>query len=425
MDVLLINAIAYSCVFLYSIFKYRRINIYNSTLLAFTVVAILGYITTKMGIQLVDSVNFGEHTSVVPYICLFISVLFIISPLKKLNNLNMSFDEIDCKPFHKFIYFSMVVYVLVTIVMIYKIYLVMQQGFAEAYLSRRLDGEELVQFDNFFLNFAVTKGITYVNATFAISTIYLFNNLLKKKNILWSVIGLLLCFLPNILSSLSAGSKGMLFFNAFDIIFFYLLFESYLPRVIKKTFVLGGFGIAFLLITYAVNIQNDRNEAANSEKMASEVMMRYLGESMPNLGDLYVDVKQHPYGKRFFPLFTGGYLADTAEEYSDYWAKYTHARIDNFKTIWGDAFVEFGFIGSFVFLFIIVYLYRKYVFSHCNNIYIYPLIYYYYNKVCIYGIFNVCFVDMRSLQVTLYAILLSIFLYKITKNKAIGQYKLQ
>lgn len=230
-----------------------------------------------------------------------------------------------------------------------------------------------------------------------------------------------MCFIPSILSSLCAGSKGMLFFNAFDIIFFYLIFEKNLSVKTKRIFVGVGFGVAFALITYAIAIQNDRLSTSNSDKVASEVMMRYLGECMPNLGDLYVDTKVHPYGKRFFPYIFDGKIFNTAEQRNTYWANYTHARIDNFKTIWGDAYVEFGILGAFVFLFLVFFLYKKYVFSRNKHLYVFPLIYIYYNKVCIYGIFDVCFVDARSLQVTLYAILLSFFLYKIQKNKNVAQ----
>lgn len=70
MDILLINAISYTIVFLYFLYKYKRLNVFNAVLLAFAVIAIFGYITTKMGIQLVGSVHFGEKTSIIPYICL-------------------------------------------------------------------------------------------------------------------------------------------------------------------------------------------------------------------------------------------------------------------------------------------------------------------------------------------------------------------
>ena len=416
MDVLLVNAIAYVLLFLYTIYKYRRINLYNSILFAFVVISVMGYITTKMGIQIVGSVNFGYKASPIPYLFQFVAVLLIVSPFKKCITPQANFSVFKSKNLIKLFYFSSVIFVIVILVKLYEFELVLQQGLAEAYVARHSEGTRLIEFSNPVLTFFSTKGMSYVETVFPIMVYYyVYRIKFRIGSLLYNILLLLMCFIPEILDSLTTGSKGMLFFNAFDLVFFYLFFEHILPSKVKRSFILIGSLVFSFLIFYAVAIQESRNDYDKSKKLASEVILRYLGESMPNLGDLYEDTKVHPYGKRFFPVFTGGKTFSSAEEKAEYWEKVTKARVLNFKTIWGDSFIEFGIVGSFIFLFIVVGIYKKFVFSNIQHFYIFPLIYYYYHKVCIYGIFGVAFVDMRSLQVTLYAVLLCWYLKTLTK----------
>lgn len=424
-DVLLLNAIAYILLFLYSFYRYRSVNIYNSVILAYTIISILGYITTKMGIQLVGSVNFGLSASPIPYICQFIAVLLIVSPLKKISPESVDFKIFRIESLRLFLKFSMFVLLVVIFVKLYEFFLVLQQGLAEAYVAIHEEGGKLIEFSNPILAFLSTKGMTYVDAIFPLLVYYYFSKLREGKGkTVSSYFYLGICFTPEVLNSLVTGSKGMLFFNAFDMIFFYLYFKRSISEGARKLLIFCGFFVAAVLIFYAFAIQNSRNDYDKSTKMASEVMMRYLGESMPNLGDLYHDTREHPYGKRLFPTFTGGKTFTNAEERARYWEMKTNARVLNFMTIWGDSYIEFGIIGSFVFLFVVVFLYKRYVFRYGGKFYIFPLVYYYYHKVCIYGIFGVAFVDIRSLQVTLYAILLCIFLYIITTNSELKKNKI-
>ena len=102
--------------------------------------------------------------------------------MKTLDNFSVPYSEMNSVYFKRFVNISVLVYLLVNITMLAKVYLVLQQGLAEAYLSRRLDGEELVKFDNAILDFFATKGMTYVTATFPVIVIYFFYNIIRKKN---------------------------------------------------------------------------------------------------------------------------------------------------------------------------------------------------------------------------------------------------
>ena len=107
MDVLLINAIAYTLLFSYTLHKYKRLNVYNIVILFNTIVAILGYVTTKQGIQLVGSSNFGEHAPLIPYICLFVSILLITSPLKQVSSDKIDINILDNSIFNSSIFFAL------------------------------------------------------------------------------------------------------------------------------------------------------------------------------------------------------------------------------------------------------------------------------------------------------------------------------
>ena len=83
--------------------------------------------------------------------------------------------------------------------------------------------------------------------------------------------------------------------------------------------------------------------------------MHYFGESYPNLGLRVWPVENinHPYGERLFPSL--GLWGDSdnrsffdAADRSYYWVSVTNAPVVNFKTMFGDLYVEFGIIWPFV-----------------------------------------------------------------------------
>ena len=123
----------------------------------------------------------------------------------------------------------------------------------------------------------------------------------------------------------------------------------------------------------------------------TESILHYFGESFPNLGARVwtLDDINHPYGSRKFPniyeIFSGAEKKEffNSTETSYYWNIYTKAPVVNFKTGFGDLYVEFGLILTFIIALlinrIILYLNYKYrVFSIivmciCYNFAIYGL----------------------------------------------------
>lgn len=413
MDYLLINSIVYILTILWLIFKLRKLTISIAVFFAFTIVAILGYVTTIMDIQLVEDVNFGKKTSPLPFFCLYVTVLYMIYPLSKIDEKKIRILDIDSKKIAIFYKMCVWLYLIVSVVKLYELKLTMDVGFAEAYIERHFYGGNLVDFGNPLLEFISRKGMTFVGIVFPVCVYYsVFRFIRYPKNVLKNVFLFFLSFFPNILNCLTTGSKGMLFFLAFDFVFFYIYFKLLIPSKVNRYLKIVGSVFAIGFLSYAIVIQTERNESSNNEKLASEVMLRYLGEAMPNLGALYDDTKVHPYGKRFFPEIIGEKTFESEDESAEYWTSVTKARILNFKTIWGDSYVEFGFLGAFLFLFLTFWIFDKFVFSHANSLYMFPLVYYYFHKVCMYGVFNVGYVDLRSLQVTIYYIVFCILLKK-------------
>lgn len=424
MDCLLINAIVYIVTYIYLLYKHNGVTIANTVFCAFTILAILGYVTTKMGIQLVGDVRFGEKASAIPYLCLYVTVLLIISPFRVIRKRSEDFGVLKTKKMSNFIIFSFFVFFIVTLLKLYELRLILNMGFAEAYAARHFDGGNLITMPNPILEFLCRKGMSYVSVVFPIAVYYSIYRLKQSRSYMGYILNvffLFLSFVPNILDCLTIGSKGMLFFLGFDFVFYYLFFRASIPSKAKYCIKLIGISFGVVFVTYAFVIQTERNDYDKSDKLASEVMLRYLGEAMPNLGALYNDTKVHPYGERFFPYLMGGKIFDNGDENAYYWTMITKARILNFKTIWGDSYIEFGFLGSFLFIIIIVSVYKRFVFRYYPDVCVFPLIYYYFNKVCIYGLFDVRFVDARALQLTFYyiifALLLKYYLLNTNGNK--------
>ena len=206
-------------------------------------------------------------------------------------------------------------------------------------------------------------------------------------------------FLPSIMSSLAAGSKGGLFFVSFGILFFYLIFRPYLNSKINRRFIVIGGIVAFIFISTVLSIVSERIELKmryTDDSLEQSHLVRYLGESYPNLGVFYYgQVKQHPNGRRFFPEFFDTNAEATIYKYKgidekfDYWNGITGVRMANFKTFWGDWYVEFGTIGSCIAILIMYYIFRKLCFTSSNwTLSRLPLIYFFYIKIIIRGCFT-------------------------------------
>lgn len=380
MNVLIINAIAYVVVFFFFLIKRRKLDLFLAIWMSYTVTAVFGPVSVGLGYHY-SMLPTNNSISIVPFICSFFTYFLLARLFKDVDLTKFEFVQIDSKPFKLMAYGALFLFLGSTIVTFMAVQIASSIGFGEAYSAKEETGSRLVEFSNpilyFFYNYVMGFRVFLLPYT-----VYFFMmRLVKEKgSLIFNILALIICFLPQLFGAMAGGSKGGLFFLALQLLFYYLLFLPLFSRKLKRLLLLMGVGAGLLLLTYATAIQEGRNEYSNNKKEASEVMIRYLGEASPNLGILYNEVKWHPMGSRFFQFFI-------QKQETEYWTRNVGTQMAFLKTFWGDCYVEFGMVGSLLFVLFFYLFWKKCIISRYQRFYYFPLVYlcYYY---CIYANYN-------------------------------------
>ena len=236
--------------------------------------------------------------------------------------------------------------------------------------------------------------------------------------------------MPAILGALARGSKGSLFFVAWDMMFFYIICAQLISPKVKKGIVLSGAIVILLLLLGSTAIQSGRNDLRGGKTSVEEVFIRYLGESMPNVGwEVYDKVKWHPNGRRFYPEFFGSEGDKSKLSHEDwhyYWGAKIGVPVEKFHTFWGDSYMEFGLINSLIYVFLIALLWDKFVFKYSNNISWIPLVAFYYKFFIIWGVFgHGGFSGSRRHVLFIYLIIVCIIINTINKKNVAKERKIK
>lgn len=346
-SVLLLNLALY----LYFFLRYRKKYSYTlSTVMYgyYTLIATLGIFTVATGIyENVFQLDFNENFEYTPYILCFVSIWILILPLNKITYKNLNFDEI---PYNKLATLAINCWICLTIpfllLKIYQTFLASSMGYNEMYNVTVEEGNAfkvlyggnfiLLKFNNFNTNL--------MNGFVPFVMCYAFYGLITKKIITQkAVFILLLIFITKIFMALALGSRGNLFFTFWSFFFYLIIFYQHLPPQTKELVKKIGSLAIIMGIFYALAISIAR--VGNSiYETPLESIFRYFGEPFPNLGNLYWNkVELHPLGLRLFPYIFGiEYEAESVQDGYRYWYDFTGVPVLNFKTIFGDLYIEFG-----------------------------------------------------------------------------------
>ena len=122
--------------------------------------------------------------------------------------------------------------------------------------------------------------------------------------------------------------------------------------------------VPIIMIVWGISIARFES----SDLGVSGSIFRYFGEVFPNLDFQYWNhVKNFTYGARHFSaiysLFGSTQIQQLQglDERFDYWSLYTGASAANFKTLFGDLYIEFNTIGAVFFVFILSVLMEIYI----------------------------------------------------------------
>lgn len=392
-DIFVVNALIYIVTFLYILCKYKKFNLYVAVWLFEAFIALMGMILVKSGLHYSESKTLGYKVSPIPYIFMYISNLIMTAPLRRVKSTTIEFSKYsDSKFIGGIVYLSILVVIPLCILKGVEAYIMNTIGLGEAYVLS-YQGESMFTYTNPFLHFLSTWGATYCNLFAPIIALFYISRLSNNKgSYIVNFVGVGLAFMPAILSALAKGSKGALFFVAFDLLFYYIICSELMSKKIKRVIKVFGVLLMFLLVIWAVAIQGGRNDMKRNSVSVEEVFFQYLGESMPNVGwEVYDKVKWHPNGRRFFSDFfdkKGDRSTLSHADWHEYWSKKIGIRVEKFHTFWGDCYMEYGLLGSMLYIIFVTFLWDKLVFRYSNNISWIPLIAFYYRFFVIHGVFG-------------------------------------
>lgn len=358
MNILLVNFLFYFVTFYKARKRYNTFfNQYVFIMMVFSLISFLGYYTFQSGIY---EDTFGskniDKLSIVPYILGFIFIYSVCVPLKKINLDYIRIINIpQDKSLYSILYMCLLNYFFNLGLGLIALRSLTALDYAEVYISSA-SGELQTTTGSYLLDNIYGKSLLLVRIltpVYNIIALYLWIKTDKLKPLFLLIIG----FVLQIPQLVITANRGGMFFLVINMFFYFILFYDYISKRAKRClFIVLIAGVLFIMfysiaITYAR--MGDGSDGINQ-------IFRYFGEPFPNLGfNIWGYDIQHPYGARYFPSLTETLGMKTLSAgikgrnvAFEYWESFVGIPMLNFKTLFGDLYVEFGVFGSFVFLFI-------------------------------------------------------------------------
>lgn len=238
-----------------------------------------------------------------------------------------------------------------------------------------------------------------------------------NKSFWWALI--VFTLMPDVLMYVMRSARGEFMYLAFKMMLTYVLIRKYLSERTRKIIVKYLFAIGCIGAFYSILITQDRFD--DTAHGSNETLVRYFGETFPNLSNMLWDnVRHHPMGLRLFPTYLIGmdvhsFQMSVAENH-EYWASITGVPILNFKTIFGDLYVDFGAIGACIIMGVICLLFLFFLPTNKLTLYRMPFFYIIMHLVTMAP----TYLGTIPLQQLIYCIASSVFLYYYLPPKTRG-----
>ena len=422
MDTLILNFLLYLLYTIYSFLKCRYLTVHNILSIWFVFIALMGIISVNNGYY---QIIYGRVSNLPlePYLWCFISFLFLMLPLQKLNYKQILIYDVpqgSDENFITLIKLPILILFAFTIVYIPSVVMVLTlNNVSEAYHMQRVDGDELYSY-SLVGKIIIWVGRKFYNWFFAILFFWsVWNINLSKKYSKFLIFVLLVSALPYFLRTISTGGRGGFIFFTLQLLLIVTPILFYISKKQKLKIVIFLSICATLSLPYIISMSEGRTEMGNESSIGS--IVRYLGEPFPNLGNvLWNKVNTFLEGRRMYPeLF--GYTVDGSESQYDLfreWERVSGIPMLNYKTIYGDFYVEFGPVLALILIASIGILMNMYLRRRRLSFYQIP-IYAYYIDVCSTAPLWFNRRNTGDLLIVLQLIIFSYMLRKYMKSKRI------
>lgn len=388
MTILAINFCLYLIYTIYGFCKCKYLTVHNAVSLWFTIIAFMGWITVRFNIYqaVFGVIHINEFE---PYLYCYICFLFLILPLKKLNYKHITlcrFNDIKETKFKRYALIPIIVLLIYIISLIPDVIIALStENISDVYYEQRVEGTNLYN-HGVLVNLIFSIGRKFYNwfwAIFAFFSIYIINKNSHGKN-QYYILLFLIALLPYFLRTIQSGGRGGFLFFSIQIAILILPLWSTLNKNFKKKILILSLSCIGLFMVYLVTMTIARVEISASETPLTSVL-RYFGEPYPNLGNnLWGHIKNHLMGRRMFPELFG--FDETLSGLSQYekfslWQSYCGVAVLNYKTIFGDFYLEFGTIPAICIIATMGLLMNQYLKKKVLYFHQLPL-YAYYITIC-------------------------------------------
>ena len=363
--------------------KYKGFSLHNLISIWFTIIVMMGNITVYTEIYQ-EIHGYNTDFPYKPYILEFLFFLIFMWPFRILSNKEFIITDI---PVYNKNFKSLFVGVLISYgfyffqLLIVAVFVLSQKEMTAAYEAAHFDGASLYDYSGFEEKIKWICGSIY-EWTSPIVLIYAAFGIIKGNNGLsyhFNVVCIVMVVAMFFLDCISTGQRGGVFFFLVRLIFVFVPLWPKFPIKAKKTVrryipFIGG-----LFFLYAAMMTIARVENSTKETPITTVL-RYLGEPYPHLGNAYWEqVRTHPMGARMYPFLieaTGNTGTSLGDQHA-FWETVTGVPILNYKTMYGDFYVDFGPYIPFVIIFFYALLLRSFVKTRTISFAAYPILYYY------------------------------------------------
>ena len=361
MAALYVNALIY-IITVVILFLKKRHSLILFLWVIYAIISIMGIIVVDYGIY-----NFFGDVSryefhYLPYILNYVCLLLTTLPLRNIRFGTFNLRKLVLeKKISKIINLFVLLMLILIVERLLELRLYGKMDYLERHNQIIANGESLLSRSStpilWLIN--VTIGRLYT-ITYPIVMIYAFHQLKK------SVVIMLIYLLPEIISCYTSGNRSSIFFLFINFSFFIILFYKYIQRNNKRNLIMivGIAIVPIIMIVWGISIA--RFESSDLGVFGS--ISRYFGEVFPNLDFQYWNhVKNFTYGARHFSAIYSLFGSNQVQQLQgfgerfDFWSVYTGVSAANFKTLFGDLYVEFNTIGAVFFVFILSLLMEFYI----------------------------------------------------------------
>lgn len=356
MLVLTINFFAYLIWFLRSFFKaHRKFTIYNVSVLWITIIAFMGLYSVANG-QYGNIYWSNGVFYVKPYLYCFASFYLLLLPFRRWNK-RVEIEQLSLLNNKKLLLLFKLLFILYSLLASVSTIVLLRalasgHSLSDLYMTYHEEGGSFLGYSN------IESKINWLFTPFhdvfywfviVVSLLHLSKNR-SHSFLCWSLI--ILTFGIDIINYMTRAARGEFLYLALKLILVMLVLWPYLSSYIKRRIVkYSAYFFAFFVL-YTVAVSISRFDDSSSSEGSKNSIIRYFGEGFPNLSNQVWDkVLRHPMGTRMAPFVAGSVIGNDVVSVADrqeFWEYFTGIPMLNFKTIYGDFYVEFGEYGAFI-----------------------------------------------------------------------------